>query len=202
MNKNTRGGIPALIIVIIAVIAIVVLAISRTHAPAPLGGNLPHVYDNRSRGFSIRLPEGFTTDESYVYQALGPGKDIRGIKFTIPTATATGTNLSTDSYISVEEIASTTACSASPFVFMGAQAQTLNDGGTTYSVATTTDAGLGNRYEESVFALPRTNPCVAVRYFIHYGVFENYPPGKITQFDKAALLARFDQIRRTLVVNQ
>jgi hypothetical protein len=69
-------------------------------------------------------------------------------------------------------------------------------------VASTTGAAAGNRYEETVYAIPGTNPCVAVRYFVHYGVIENYPPGTVRQFDKQALLDQFDRIRRTLVVNQ
>jgi hypothetical protein len=39
-----------------------------------------------------------------------------------------------------------------------------------------------------------------VRYFIHYGVFQNYPAGMVREFDQQALLASFDAIRRTLVV--
>jgi hypothetical protein len=41
-----------------------------------------------------------------------------------------------------------------------------------------------------------------VRYFIHYGVFENYPAGSVTRFDHTALVDRFDAIRQTLVVDQ
>jgi hypothetical protein len=53
-----------------------------------------------------------------------------------------------------------------------------------------------------VYAIPGTKPCTAVRYFIHYSVFENYPPGTVKAFDHAALVATFDAIRRTLRINQ
>ena len=185
-------------------------------------GGLPQAYANGSEGFSIRLPgiatssspehpDSYTVDETSAYQEFGPGKDISGIKFTIPASVATGTNLSADSYVSVEEIPKTQDCTASLFLdqpgtFLGQSralaAQTITDGGTTYSVASSTGAGAGNRYEETVYAIPGTNPCVAVRYFVHYGVIENYPPGMVSEFDKQALLAEFDRIRRTLVVNQ
>ena len=79
---------------------------------------------------------------------------------------------------------------------------TITDNGTIYSVASSTGAGAGNRYEETVYALPGTNPCVAVRYFIHYGVIENYPAGTVQAFNQPALLATFDAIRRTLVIVQ
>jgi hypothetical protein len=78
----------------------------------------------------------------------------------------------------------------------------MNDGEMLYSVASSTGAAAGNRYDETVYALPGTNPCIAVRYFIHYGVIENYPAGTVRAFDEAALRSEFDAIRRTLINNQ
>lgn len=177
-------------------------------APEPALSNLTRVYSNSSEGFSLRLPgtatssDTFKVDPSYRYQALGPGRDIAGVRFTIPASMATGTNLSNDSYLSVEEIPRAKECSAALFVSPGIAPVALTDGVTAYSVATSSDAGLGNRYEETVYALPGTNPCIAVRYFVHYGAFENYPPGMVRQFDREALLALFDSIRRTLVISE
>lgn len=171
-------------------------------APDQPGVSLPSFYSNSSAGISIRLPQGYTPDETYKYQQLGPGKDIVGVKFTIPAALASGTNLSSDTYVSVEEIPKTSNCSASAFLDKGVKVSTITDGGTTYSVASTTGAGAGNRYEETVYAVPGTNPCVAVRYFIHYGVLENYPAGTVQGFDEQALLGQFDSIRRALVIVQ
>lgn len=162
-------------------------------------GALPRVYQS-SEGFSIRYPEGFTVDESYQYQALGPGKDIAGIKFTIPLASVAGTNLSSDSALSVETLPRVETCDASLFLGQGVKSREVDDVGVTYSVASSTDAAAGNRYEETVYALPGTNPCIAVRYFIHYGAIENYPPEAAHAFDKAALLTQLDSIRRTLTV--
>jgi membrane-bound inhibitor of C-type lysozyme len=170
-------------------------------APDQPGISLPVFYSNGSAGISIRLPQGYTPNESYKYQELGPGKDIAGVKFTIPTTTSTGTNLSSDTYLSVEEIPKTTTCSANLFLD-GAKAVSVTDGENEYSVASSTGAGAGNRYQEVVYALPGTNPCVAVRYYIHYGVLENYPAGTVQAFDEQALLSEFDAIRRTLVIAQ
>lgn len=171
-------------------------------APLPEGSDLSRVYSNSGYGFSIRTPEGYVPDESYRYQSLGPGKDISGIKFTIPSLLATGTNLSEDSYISVEELPKITDCSASLFLDQRARVGTTSDADTTYSVAFTAGAAAGNRYNETVYALPGTNPCIAVRYFIHYGVIQNYPAGTVREFDEPALIAQFDAIRRTLIIMQ
>lgn len=164
-------------------------------------GTLPQVYASGQKGFSIRYPAAYTADESYVYQNLGPGKDIKGVKFTIDPSLAAGTNLSTDSYVSVEQLASTTNCTANKFLD-GVTASVWADGTNQYSYASSTGAGAGNRYEEQVFALPGTNPCIAVRYYIHYSVIENYPAGTVTQFNHDTLVGQFDTIRKTLTIVQ
>ncbi len=163
-------------------------------------GGLPNAYESGSRGFSLRYPAGYAVDESYRYQLLGPGEDIAGVKFTIPAAVAAGTNLASDTYVSVEEIPRIQTCSAAPFLFQKVEARAAADNGTDYSVASSTGAAAGNRYEEIVYALPGTNPCLAVRYYIHSGAIENYPEGAAREFDRAALLAQFDAIRRTLIL--
>lgn len=169
---------------------------------SPDTGGLPNIYSDASGSFSLRYPAGYTVDENYQYQALGPGKTIAGVKFTIPTATAKGTNLSNDSYVSVEQIAGAPSCDASLFAAQGATITTQTIGNTTYSVATSSDAGAGNRYDETVYALPGTNPCVAVREFVHYSVFENYPAGTVAHYDAAALATQMDSIRDSLTINQ
>ncbi len=165
-------------------------------------GTLPQVYESGQNGFSIRYPQGYTVDSSYQYQ-IG-SKAISGVKFTIDPSIATGTNLASDSYVSIESLASTTSCTADKFFDPQAHitATTLTDGISTYSFASSTDAAAGNRYEEQVFAIPGTNPCMAVRYMIHWGVFENYPPGTVQEFNHDQLQAQFDAMRRTLIVNQ
>jgi membrane-bound inhibitor of C-type lysozyme len=164
-------------------------------------GGLSQVYSNGTEGFSIRYPQGFTPDENYAYQELGPGKSISGVKFTIDPSIATGTNLGSDSYLSVEEIPQAQSCSANLFLDQAGTAKTITENGTDYSVASSTGAGAGNRYEETVYALPGTNPCVGVRYFVHYGVIENYPAGAVKEFDRQSLLSTFDSMRKTLILN-
>ncbi len=163
--------------------------------------NLPQIYANAQNGFSIRLPENYTVDTTYTYQ-ITPKKIFNGVKFTIPPETATGTNLASDTYLSVETAPQATTCAADMFLDdSNIKATNITDNGTQYSVASSTGAGAGNRYEETIYAIPGTSPCRAIRYFIHYGVFENYPTGTISKFDEQALTNQFDTIRRTLVLD-
>lgn len=168
-------------------------------ASLPAGSDLVEEYATSSLGFSVRYAPGYTIDGSYRYETLGPGKDIFGVKFTIPLTTTAGANLASDSYFSVESIPQTSDCNASLFLDH-ATAEVITDVGTIYSIASTTGAGAGNRYEETVYAFPDTNPCLAVRYFVHYGAIENYPAGTVAEFDRAALLREFDAMRRTLMI--
>ena len=177
-------------------------------ATAEAGVKLPSVYANKAGSFSLRLPgilsettSGYKIDELFS-RVLTPKMSIDGTRFTIPTSTASGTNLSNDSYFSVEHIADVTACNANLFFSETQGTSSVIQNGVSYSVATSSEAAAGNRYEETVYALAGTNPCIAIHYFIHYTTLDNYPRGTIVEFDKKALIASFDQIRQTIVVNQ
>jgi membrane-bound inhibitor of C-type lysozyme len=164
-------------------------------------GNLPNIYASSSLGFSLRYPKGYVVNKDYFYQEFGPGKDISGVSFTIPETMATGTNLSAGSYLSVEQITNATSCSANLFLDIGSSTPTVvTDGDYTYSIASSTGAGAGNRYEETVYAVQGSENCLAIRYFIHYSVLENYPAGAVKAFDRDAILRQFDSIRKTLTL--
>ena len=160
---------------------------------------LPETYTSETAGFTIHYPLGYLVEENYQYQNLGPGKEVGGVKFTIDPLIASSTNLSTDSYLSVETISPAVQCQVADFLANPRGEQKITEGEIKYLVASSTDAGAGNRYEEMVYILPLENEvCRAVRYFIHYGAIENYPVGIVNEFDKARLLREFDDIRRTL----
>jgi hypothetical protein len=174
---------------------------SRT--PEPVATTTPEVvvrstYASTTLGITVRYPREFRLDDQFDY----PFSDTKTIpdmvRFLVPEATATGTNLSADSYVSVEQLPRATDCSGDIFVRDNVSATTMADGGVTYSLATTSDAAAGSRYEEMVYALPDSTPCTAVRYFIHSTELANYPEGSVRAFDRAALLAEFDEIRRSL----
>ena len=118
-------------------------------------------------GFSVRYPAGWSAQPT-----------DGGVTLVVDPAMVMGTNLGSDSSVSIEHLPAGVACTD----------------------ATSTDAGAGNRYEEWIYALSNTSPCLAVRYFIHYGVIENYPEGAVREFDRGALLKSFDDIRRTVVL--
>lgn len=157
-------------------------------------------YASTTLGVSLQYPRGYTVTETYVYDQFGPKKLIHGVSFTIPASMATGTNLSSDTHLSIEQLPNAKNCTGDIFLQANVKAHKITEGSVDYSLATSSGAGAGNWYEESVYALVGSHPCTAVRYMVHSMNIGNYPPGTVTQFDSAALLSAFDTIRHSLVI--
>lgn len=156
-------------------------------------------YASSTLGISISYPPGYTPNETYAYDAFGPAKLIRGVKFTVPLQMATGTNLSADDTgISIEWLPRAKTCTGDIYIKANVPAVSLTEGTTKYSVATTSEGAAGNVYEETVYAIASSTPCTAVRYFIHSTNIGNYATGTVREFDRAALLREFDKIRQSL----
>ncbi len=156
-------------------------------------------YRDQNLDFSISYPRRWTVDKSYVYAGLGPDREIRGVAFRIPPGLARGTNLSSNlTAVSLESVNGPGRCEAGRFLSDPQNVHSIVENGTTYSTAQSEDAGAGNFYSETVFALVGSSPCLAIRYFIHSTNIANYDPGTIRKFDHVKLEAKFDQIRRTL----
>jgi hypothetical protein len=148
--------------------------------------------------FMISVPEGYTVEPNYRYDQLGPGKTISGTSFTIPERMWQGSNLASDTYLSVETLPAAADCTADLFLQGGETAKAVTDKGVAYSLATMGEGGAGNAYEQTVYALRTSRPCTAVRTFIHSTNIGNYDPGSVAEFNHAALVAQFDKIRRSL----
>jgi hypothetical protein len=149
--------------------------------------------------FSIQYPSDYTPDASYTHD-IAPGRVSRGVAFIIPASLTEGTNLSKDSYISVETIPELSSCHAAQYTMQMpvSGGPDIVDDGVEYSLATTTTAGAGNLYEETLYVRQDQGPCLAIRYSIHSTNIGNYAPGTVEEFDKDSLLSEFDRIRRTL----
>jgi hypothetical protein len=156
-------------------------------------------YASTTMGITIKYPQGYIVDEKHANTSVSPTKPILGVRFTIPAQVATGTNLSADSYLSVEQLPRATACTGDIFISANVKAIPVTDGTVSYSVATSSEAAAGNRYDEYLFALSGSKPCTAVRYYIHSTAIGNYPVGSVREFNQQALLAEFDAIRQSLV---
>ncbi len=152
-----------------------------------------------SATYSVVYPIDFTVDPSYQYTGV-PKKPIAGVKFTVPGSMATGTNLGADSYVSIETLPRAKICTGDIYLPTNVTSQTITDNGMQYSLATSTDIGAGNLYEEQVYAFPGSSPCTAVRYFIHSTQVGNTTTGTVQPFDRTGLLNAFDAIRHSVTL--
>ncbi len=168
-------------------------------APAP-EPQIPVTNTYATSTFSITYPSSYWVDDEYAYDGFEK-KPIAGVRFGIPGAMATGTNLSTDTSVSVEWLPRASKCTGDIFVVPNVKATSLTVGSTTFSVASTSGAAAGNMYEEMVYAIAESKPCTAVRYFIHSTDIGNYDSVTVRTFDHAALLREFDTIRNSLQLN-
>jgi hypothetical protein len=208
MNKSIVAPLVAILLLLGVVLFFVITP--REVLPEPEVSVTTRVYQDDVANFSITLPTVISSttnstlyrvDPAHTYTAMGPSASISGVRFTIPSAMASGTNLSSDTYVSVEHLSGEGVCDAVAFLgVQSVQSETIRDGTLTYSFASTTGAGAGNRYEEYVYAQLAGDLCIGVRYFIHSSAIENFPAGAVREFNKATLIAEFDSIRRTLVL--
>jgi hypothetical protein len=209
MNTNILIGIMVAIVLTVVGVSVYLnktVSVQQTYqtaTPAPSIQTTPPIgyYTNALLGFSIQA-EGFTVNDKYIYQGFGPKNSIHGVQFIIPKTLVTGTNLNPDSYISVEQLPEAQTCDANAFLAQHTVQPSVSKNNATYSVATSTDAAAGNRYEETVYAITGSTPCTAIRYFIHYSAIENYPAGTIKQFNKQELISKFETIRDSLTLSQ
>jgi hypothetical protein len=150
-------------------------------------------YASTTMKFSLRYPQGFTLQEPYAYTRVSPTKPINGVKFLVPAALAQGTNLAADSGVSVEELPRANACTGDIFLKANVKAQAVA-GAVPFSVATSSEKAGSDSYEEMVFAVTGSKPCIAIRYFLHTtsatGTASTTPA-----FDRSAVLTAFDSIR-------
>lgn len=160
-----------------------------------------NTYASSTLGITFNYPKGYGLIESYSYEGVSAKKPISGVKITIPETMATGTNLSSyDTGVSIEWLPRAKLCTGDIYLLANVKAQKITENGIDYSVATTTGAAAGNRYEEQVYALATSSPCTAIRYFIHSTVVENYPEGTVREYDRTKLLSDFDKVRQSLIL--
>jgi hypothetical protein len=73
-------------------------------------------------------------------------------------------------------------------------------GGIKFSRFTFEDAGVGNRYASTVYRGNASGSCYEIVEFLHWAALENFSPGAIKQFDRAAVEAELHTIARSFTV--
>lgn len=189
----------AVLIILLFITIAVFLLIPKNKYESPVQ-NPYKEYTNSYYKLKLELPKEYTIEENYIHE-ITPTRRTTGVKFIIPESITQGTNLSKDTSISIESIPDAEYCTAELFTYYPAhKPDIITEDNRVYSLITSNEAGASNRYEEFIYTINDSNPCIAIRYFIHYSAFENYPDGSVKEFDKQSIIESFDRMRRSVVI--
>jgi hypothetical protein len=72
--------------------------------------------------------------------------------------------------------------------------------GITFTRSEVQGAAAGNIYEQIYHRAPHNGVCYEITFFVHYANIGVYEPGTVKEFDRVALLRKFDQTLSTLMV--
>lgn len=201
--KKILGGSFTIVAVVIGLwllVGVYASKQSQTSKPDAILGSTSTRYSNTMFGFEVLIPVGFTVDEAYLNQDMGPGKEIPGVAFRIPESMTTGTNLSPDSHVAVERLVQT-ECDQDLFIDTPLSSSEIVVGDIHYTKVTGSGAGAGNRYEESIYMTQKEDMCYALRYFIHSTNIENYDKGSVKEYDHTAVMTAFEGILNSLSIH-
>ena len=73
--------------------------------------------------------------------------------------------------------------------------------GNTFTESRFVGAGAGNIYDQVFYRAVLNNTCFEIAFFMHSGNIGNYTPGTVVEFDRAALLQKFESVLATFDVN-
>jgi len=160
----------------------------------------PKPYISTLFNFTITPQPGFTLQEAYLNQTLGPGREIPGIAFQVPEQLTKGTNLSADSYIAVEKLPDVD-CEPGSFLDSATSVETVAIGTNTFVKSSASDAGAGNLYIDTVYVVGKGDACYSVRTVEHTTNILNYEPGTVKEYDRKALQKDFIAMIESLTLN-
>ena len=147
-------------------------------------------------GARSKMSAGEVADGPGTGGAAASTKPIAGVKFVVPASFTEGTNLAPDSGVSLEVLPRAANCTGDIYLKANVKAQPVQSGAVTFSVATSTETVGDESFEEAVFAIPGSSPCIAMRYFLHTTAMAS----TTLPYDRAGVLAAFENIRASLSV--
>lgn len=197
----TRFWRPALVIVAV----LVVLGFARSF----IGNRISwETYTSKDPAFSIQYPKDTDVQTNYVDPLAPEYLRVSGVNFVLPKKLSVG---STVVYAAVAvEYAKTDACDAQLFLPAATTTRSVTKGGREYSVASILYADSSRASQERVFALPDSNPCIAVHTTLQLDPRAvNNPDAPLSQQKTAAatgdagkwaVLATFDSMLQSLSI--
>jgi hypothetical protein len=121
----------------------------------------------------------------------------------IDTAHMAGTNLDTAYFliVSSDDPQAISVCTQ-PLSLGGPETIVGNAtiDGVSFTKSQVTGVGAGNVYEQIYYRTVYNNVCYEITYFMHYGNIGMYDPNTVHEFDRDALLRKFDEVLSTVTL--
>jgi hypothetical protein len=165
------------------------------------GGRL-QTYADFNLGLSMRYPADFVVNKEYFYDGMGANKYIQGVSFAVPNEKLEGTNLLPGTQASIEIIPNMPNCTVRLFMSDPDRVTAVEEDGVLFSTAYKKSSNKKNEYEEHVYAVMDSSPCVAVRYLIHTEPITSYTSPDRAQYSREDLFSAFNTMRDSLVVQR
>ena len=162
-------------------------------------GNAHQYFDvnHQNPPFQLRYSDEFSPT-TYIPGGDFKGSPVQTLNFINSDFYGPITNLS-EAYFLVNTVDDLPTCTQvnSPETLLGEK--TFN--GNTFTQSQFTGVAAGNIYEQLFFRALINNTCYEIVFFMHSGNIGNYTPGTVVEFDRAALVQKFEEILATFTVH-
>ena len=157
-------------------------------------------FSSANGAYIATVPKNWTIQTDYTFNALGPGRPLSGVLFSIPQSEAAGTNLSSlGTGVAVVTPPPLQSCNARDYLATARDSIELSEAGTLWTMAHATDVGAGTKSTTQIFARRLDGHCLLVLYLVHTTALSAYPKGSVRPYDHVALMRTFDRLRRSLI---
>ncbi|MDQ3014364.1 MAG: hypothetical protein M3Q73_00685 [bacterium] len=158
---------------------------------------------NTALGYELSYPEGAMTYKPGTVAETGmlnPNKKIKKDRFVVSSDYIKGTNLASDSGVTIEVYDSTQLCQAEyvPENFAASPVQTIN--GKTFSTASSQSGAAGNFYQHTLFKTVHEGKCYVAIAVTHTTNVGAYPAGEVIEYNKAELMELYTKLISTFKV--
>jgi hypothetical protein len=159
-------------------------------------------YTDPQYGFSLHYPANARIETNGQGDGQLEMTDTTAVVVTPNLAAFAGTNLGEASVaVGVGTNAATvTSCGSGATAQGEKTAGSVTLGGIKFARFTFEDAGAGNRYASTVYRAVSGGTCYEIVEFLHWAAIENFPPGKVKDFDRAKIDAVLHVITRSFTL--
>jgi hypothetical protein len=157
-------------------------------------------YKNRQETVTLRYSDEFAST-TYIPAGEFKGVPTLVLEFIRPDFYSPTTNLGEACFLfSAMENTETVDTCTQPLPQLETVTGRKTFNGYDFTQSEAIGVGAGNIYDQVIYRTVYDSICYEVVFYMHSGNIGNYPPGTVVEFDRAALVQKFEQILSTFTV--